>query len=351
MMSFRSLTAGVAIASAAILMSLAAYAVDILGAGSTFVYPILSKWADAYKDATNIGVNYQSVGSGKGITGIKSKTVDFGASDAPLPPSELDKFGMLQFPLVIGGDVPVVNVEGVQAGQLKLTGAILADIYLGNITKWNEKVITDLNPGITLPDQAIVVVQRLDGSGTTYIWAHYLSKMSHEWKEKVGVGTFVEWPTGIGGKGNDGVAALTGRVPGAIGYVEYAYAKHNKMAFVQLKNQAGNFVEPNKETFQAAAANAEWDKANAFDLMLTDQPGANSWPITGSTWAIMYKQPDNPEASKMSLSFFDWVFKNGDKMADELDYVAMPDNVKDLIEATWKNIKGSDGKPVWAPSN
>ena len=338
------------VAAGVAMLAVSAQAADISGAGSTFVYPILSKWADAYKTKTSIGINYQSIGSGGGIQQIKSKTVDFGASDAPLAPEDLSKSGLLQFPVVIGGDVPVVNIPGIGPGQLKLTGPILADIFLGKITKWNDKAITEINSGLSLPSQAIAVVHRSDGSGTTYIWVHYLAKMSQEWKDKVGVNTAVEWPTGLGGKGNEGVAALTSRTPGAIGYVEYAYAKQNKMAFVQVKNQAGNFVAPNKETFQAAAANADWTKSKDFDLMLTDQPGAQSWPVTGSTWVIMYKQPSNPEASKTALTFFDWAFKNGDAMADELDYVAMPANVKTLIENAWKDIKGGDGAALWSAS-
>jgi len=266
-----------------------AAALDISGAGSTFVYPILAKWADAYKTKAGVAVNYQSIGSGGGIKQIQSRTVDFGASDAPLPPAELDKFGLLQFPIVIGGDVPVVNLPGIAPGALKLTGPVLADIYLGKITNWNDKAIADLNAGLKLPDQAIAVVHRSDGSGTTYIWVDYLAKVSAEWKEKVGVSTAVDWPAGLGGKGNEGVAALTLRMSGAIGYVEYAYAKQNKMTYVQVRNKDGNFVEPNEKTFQAAAANADWAKAPAFFLMLTEQPGAESWRITGSTFILMYK--------------------------------------------------------------
>jgi phosphate transport system substrate-binding protein len=325
-------------------------AVDIAGAGSTFVYPILAKWADAYKTKSGIAVNYQSIGSGGGIKQIQSKTVDFGASDAPLPPDELDKFGLLQFPLVIGGDVPVVNLPGIEAGKLRLTGPLLADIYLGKITKWSDKAITDLNPGMKLPDQAIAVVHRSDGSGTTYIWVDYLAKISPEWKQKVGVNTSVQWPTGLGGKGNEGVAALTGRTPGAIGYVEYAYAKQNKMIYARVQNKDGAFVEPNKSSFQAAAANADWAKAPAFFLMLTDQPGKESWPITGSVFILMYKAQDKPESAKTALQFFDWVYNNGDKMAEELDYVPMPGSVVKLVEATWSQIKGTDDKPLWTAS-
>jgi len=327
-----------------------AAALDIAGAGSTFVYPILAKWADAYKTKAGVAVNYQSIGSGGGIKQIQSKTVDFGASDAPLPPEELDKFGLLQFPIVIGGDVPVVNVPGIGPGQLKLTGPVLADIYLGKITNWNDKAIADLNPGLKLPDQAIAVVHRSDGSGTTYIWVDYLAKVSPEWKEKVGVNTSVQWPAGLGGKGNEGVAALTSRTPGAIGYVEYAYAKQNKMAYVQVRNKDGNFVEPNEKTFQAAAASADWAKAPAFFLMLTEQPGAQSWPVTGSTFILMYKAQDKPDSGKTALQFFDWSYTSGQQLAEGLDYVPIPDNVVKLIEGTWSQIKGADSKPLWTAS-
>ena len=325
-----------------------AEAADISGAGSTFVYPVLAKWAEAYKAGRGVAVNYQSIGSGGGIKQIESKTVDFGASDAPLLPAELDKFGLLQFPIVIGGDVPVVNLPGIEPGKLKLTGPMLADIYLGKITKWNDKAIGDLNPGISLPDQAIAVVHRSDGSGTTYIWVDYLSKVSAEFKDKVGVATSVEWPTGLGGKGNEGVAALVERSVGAIGYIEYAYAVQNKMTFVQVKNQAGAFVSPNRASFQTAAANADWSSAPAFNLMLTEQPGSGSWPITGSTFILMYKSQEKPEDGKTALQFFDWALTNGQQLAEDLDYVPMPANVVRLIEATWKQIKGANGASVWA---
>lgn len=330
------------------LFSVSATAADISGAGSTFVYPILSKWADAYKTGRGIAVNYQSIGSGGGIKQIESKTVDFGASDAPLPPAELDKFGLLQFPLVIGGDVPVVNLPGIEPGKLKLTGPLLADIYLGKIAKWNDKAIAIINPDLKLPDQAIAVVHRSDGSGTTYIWVDYLSKVSPEWKEKVGVNTSVEWPVGLGGKGNEGVAALVTRTPGAIGYVEYAYATQNKMIYAQVQNKEGLFVLPKKTAFQAAAANADWSAAPAFFLMLTDQPGNASWPITGSVFILMYKVQDKPENGKTALQFFDWVYTNGQQLAESLDYVPMPANVVKLVEATWTQMKGSDSAALWA---
>ena len=325
-------------------------AVDLAGAGSTFVYPILAKWADAYQKKNGVAVNYQSIGSGGGIKQIQSKTVDFGASDAPLTPEVLDKFGLLQFPLVIGGDVPVVNLPGVKPGTLRLTGLVLADIYLGKIAKWSDKAIADLNPDVKLPDQAIVVVHRSDGSGTTYIWVDYLAKVSPEWKQKVGVSTSVPWPTGLGAKGNEGVAAVTSRTPGAVGYVEYAYAKQNKMVYTQVENRDGAFVEPDKSSFQAAAANADWAKAPGFFLMLTDQSGKESWPVTGSVFILMYKDQDDPEKGKTALQFFDWVYKNGDKMAEELDYVPMPNTVAKLVEATWSQIKGTDKQPLWTAS-
>jgi phosphate transport system substrate-binding protein len=320
---------------------------NISGAGSTFVYPVLSKWADAYRTGRGVAVNYQSIGSGGGIKQIENKTVDFGASDAPLPPAELDKFGLLQFPLVIGGDVPVVNLPGIEPGKLKLTGPILADIYLGKITKWSDKAIVAINPDLKLSDQAIAVVHRSDGSGTTYIWVDYLSKLSPEWKEKVGVNTSVEWPAGLGGKGNEGVAALVTRTSGAIGYVEYAYATQNQMTYTQVQNKEGVFVLPKKAAFQAAAAYADWAAAPAFFLMLTDQPGNLSWPITGSVFILMYKVQNKPENGKTALQFFDWVYSDGKLLAEGLDYVPMPANVVKLVESTWTQIKGADNQPVW----
>lgn len=326
----------------------AAQAAEITGAGATFPYPIYAKWAEAYKAKTGVAMNYQSIGSGGGIKQIKSKTVDFGASDMPLKPQDLDAAGLLQFPMVMGGVVPVINVKGVEPGQLKLTGSVLADIFMGKIKKWNDPAISKLNGGVSLPDQAIAVVHRSDGSGTTFIFANYLSKVSSEWKDKVGVNTSLEWPTGLGGKGNEGVAALTARTSGAIGYVEYAYALKTKMTYTQLSNQAGKFVKPNSETFQSAAANADWAAAPGYYLLLTDQPGDMSWPITGATFILMYKHQDKPENAKNVLNFFAWSYQNGDKMAEELDYVPMPDKVVGLVEQTWKSqIKGPDGKMVW----
>jgi len=324
-----------------------AVASDLNGAGATFPYPIYAKWADAYKRQTGIGLNYQSIGSGGGIKQIKAKTVDFGASDKPLPSSELDESGLIQWPMVMGGVVPVVNVEGISAGQLKLDGATLADIYLGKITKWNDAAIQKLNPGVSLPGRAISVVHRADGSGTTFIFTHYLSQVSGEWRDQIGENTSVEWPTGVGGKGNEGVAAYTGRINGAIGYVEYAYALQNKMAYVQLKNAAGNYVTPSSGSFQAAAANADWAHTPGFSVLLTDQPGADSWPITGATFILFYKDQANADTAASVLKFFDWAYANGDSMANELDYVPMPDAVVKLVEDVWKSSVRSDGKPVW----
>jgi phosphate transport system substrate-binding protein len=332
----------------AALCSLSARAADITGAGSTFVYPILSKWADAYRTARRVAVNYQPIGSGGGIKQIESKAVDFGASDAPLPPAELDKFGLLQFPLVIGGDVPVANLLGIEPGKLKLTGQVLADIYLGKITRWNDKAIAAINPDLNVPDQAITVVHRLDGSGTTYIWADYLAKVSPESKEKIGVNTIVDWPVGLSGKGNEGVAELVKRTAGAIGYVEYAYAIENKLAYTQVQNKNGTFVLPKKDTFQAAGSNANWSEAPSFFVMLTDQPGDQSWPITGSVFILMQKMQTKPEYGKAALQFFDWIYTNGQKLAEGLDYVPIPEKVVRLVEATWTQIKGADNAQLWA---
>ncbi len=293
-------------------------------------------------------MNYQSIGSGGGIKQIQSKTVDFGASDMPLKPDELEKSGLMQFPMIMGGEVAVINVQGIETGKLKLDGKTLADIYLGKITKWNDPALAKLNPGIALPNQAMAVVHRSDGSGTTFIFTNYLSKVSPEWKEKVGENTAVEWPTGLGGKGNEGVAALVSRTDGAIGYVEYAYAKQNKMNYSLLANKEGVYNQPDAKAFQAAAANADWKAAPGYYLLLTDQPGKESWPITGASFILMHKKPKNPENSKQVLAFFDWSYKNGQKLADELDYVSMPDPVVKLVEETWKTqLMGADGKPVW----
>ena len=322
-----------------------AQAQDVTGAGASFPAPVYAKWADAYHKANGARINYQSVGSGAGIRQIKAKTVDFGASDAPLKDDELAKDGLLQFPTVIGGVVPVVNIKGVTPGQLKLTGAVLGDIYLGKISKWNDAAITALNPGVALPDAAIAPVRRADGSGTSFLFTNYLSKVNAEWKSKVGEGTAVNWPTGTGGKGNEGVSAFVMRLPNSIGYVEYAYAKQNKMAYVQLKNQAGNYVSPSDDAFKAAAAGAEWNKS--FYQVLTEQAGKDSWPITGATFILMHKVQDKPAAAVASLKFFDWAYSQGDKMADDLDYVPLPASVKDLIRKQWADqIKDAGGKAI-----
>ncbi len=322
-----------------------AQAQDITGAGATFPNPIYSKWADAYNKATGARLNYQSIGSGGGIKQIKSKTVDFGASDMPLKDDELAKDGMVQFPTVIGGVVPVVNIQGIAPGQIKMTGQVLGDIYLGKITKWNDPALTALNPAAKLPDAAISPVRRADGSGTTFLFTNYLSKVNAEWKDKVGEGTAVNWPTGAGGKGNEGVSAFVQRLPNSIGYVEYAYAKQNKMSHVLLKNKDGNFAAPDEDNFKAAAAGAQWDKT--FYQVLTEQPGKDTWPISGATFILMYKTQDKPQSGANALKFFDWAYANGDKMASDLDYVPMPDSVKAMVRKQWADsIKDASGKVI-----
>ena len=334
------------VAAAMSVLAFSAHAADeVTGAGASFPAPIYSKWAEAYNKATGNKINYQSVGSGAGIKQINAKTVDFGASDMPLKDDELKTSGLMQFPTVIGGVVPVINVTGVKPGQLKLTGAVLADIYLGKVTKWNDPAITALNPGVALPDTTISTVHRADGSGTSFIFTNYLSKVNAEWKAKVGEGTAVNWPSnGVGGKGNEGVSQYVQRLPNSIGYVEYAYAKQNKMDYVQLKNQAGSFVEPDDSTFKSAAAGADWSKS--FYQVLTEQPGKDSWPITGATFILMHVAQDKPGQATASLKFFDWAYANGDKMAADLDYVSLPDSLKALIHKQWANIKDTSGKPV-----
>jgi len=322
-------------------------AADIAGAGATFPYPIYAKWAEAYKAKTGTSMNYQSIGSGGGIKQITARTVDFGASDMPLKPEDLAKSGLVQFPMVMGGVVMVVNLPGIKPGQLKLDGEILAGMYLGKIKKWNDPAIVKLNPGVTLTDKAIATVHRSDGSGTNFIFTHYLSSINAEFKSKIGENTSVEFPSGLGGKGNEGVAALASRTDGAIGYVEYAYALQNKMTHTQLLNHDGAFVEPTSATFQAAAANADWAKAPGFNLLLTDQPGKDSWPITGATFILMHKQQAKPASAREVLNFFDWAYRNGGKMAEELHYVPMPAAVVGMVEQSWKEIAGTDGKPVW----
>jgi phosphate transport system substrate-binding protein len=337
-----------ALVGAVALAGTAAVAAEIAGAGATFPYPIYAKWAEAYKAKTGLSMNYQSIGSGGGIKQIQAKTVDFGASDMPLKPEDLEKSGLVQFPAIMGGVVPVVNVKGVEAGKMKLDGPTVAKIYLGEIKKWDDPGIAKLNPGLKLPSQAIAPVYRSDGSGTNFLFTDYLSKVSPEFKAKIGSNTSVEWPTGIGGKGNEGVAAISSRTDGAIGYVEYAYAKQNKMSYAMLQNQAGAFVSPESAAFQAAAANADWAKAPGFALVLTNQAGDKSWPITGASFILVHKVAEKPENMKQVLDFFAWSYKNGGKMAEELDYVPMPQNVVNLVEETWKQqIKGPNGQPVW----
>ncbi len=334
----------VALAAATGLSVSVSFAQDVTGAGATFPAPIYAKWADAYNKATGARINYQSVGSGAGIKQIKAKTVDFGASDMPLKDEELAKEGLLQFPVVIGGVVPVVNIKGIQPGQIKLTGAVLGDIYLGKIAKWNDQQIASLNPGVALPDAQISVVRRADGSGTTFVFTNYLSKVSAEWKAKVGEGTAVNWPVGAGGKGNEGVAAFVQRLPNSIGYVEYAYVKQNKMNYVLMKNRDGNYVSPSDTAFKAAAAGAEWNKT--FYQITTEQPGKDAWPLTNPTYVLMHKEQAKPASAAAALKFFDWAYVNGDKMADELDYVPLPDAVKGLVRQHWGQIKSADGKAV-----
>jgi len=321
-----------------------AAAQDVTGAGASFPAPLYSKWAADYNKATGVKINYQSVGSGAGIRQIDAKTVDFGASDMPLKDEDLAKKGQLQFPTVIGGVVPVVNIQGIAPGQLKLNGKVLGDIYLGKVAKWNDAAIKALNPSLNLPDAAIAPVRRADGSGTTFIFTNYLSKVNTEWKDKVGEGTAVNWPTGAGGKGNEGVAAFVGRLPNSIGYVEYAYVKQNKMTYALMQNKAGNFVSPDDTAFKAAAAGADW--AKSFYQILTEQPGKDSWPMTGATFILMHKVQDKPVQAAATLKFFSWAYKNGDKTADEMDYVPMPASVKTAIEKSWNDIKDASGKPV-----
>jgi phosphate transport system substrate-binding protein len=322
-----------------------AVAQDVTGAGATFPAPLYSRWAADYNKATGNRINYQSVGSGAGIRQIRGKTVDFGASDAPLTDAELAKDGLMQFPTAIGGVVPVINVPGIETRQMRLTGQVLGDIYLGKITKWNDPAIAALNPGLKLPDAQIAVVRRADGSGTTFIFTNYLSKVNAEWKAKVGEGTAVNWPTGAGGKGNEGVSAFVQRLPNSIGYVEYAYAKQNKMPYALMQNASGNFVAPEDTSFKAAAAGADWSKS--FYQILTNQAGKDSWPITGATFIMMHTKQDKPQQANASLRFFDWAYKNGDKVAEELDYVPMPDSVKSAVRKEWARITDASGKPVF----
>ncbi|MGE5168935.1 MAG: phosphate ABC transporter substrate-binding protein PstS [Rudaea sp.] len=337
------------VTTASLVTAVGVQAANVTGAGATFPYPIYAKWAEAYKAKTGTGMNYQSIGSGGGIAQIKAKTVDFGASDMPLKPEELQAAGLMQFPAIVGGVVPVMNLEGIAPGGIKLTGAVLAEIYLGKIRKWNEKPIADLNAGVKLPDAPIAVVHRSDGSGTTFIWTDYLSKTSPEWKSKVGSSTAVAWPEGVGGKGNEGVAAYVQRIKGSIGYVEYAYARRNNMTYALVRNKDGEYPQPNNATFQAAAGNADWKNAPMFYQILTDQPGKSAWPISGASFILMHTKQEKPQNAAEVLKFFAWSFENGQKMAEELDYVPLPGNVVKLIEGAWTaQIKDAGGKPVWA---
>lgn len=324
-----------------------ANAAAISGAGATFPYPIYAKWADAYKKETGIGLNYQSIGSGGGIKQIKAKTVTFGASDAPLSGDDLSEIGLVQFPMVMGGIVPVVNVEGVKPGELVLDGTTLADIFMGKITKWNDAAIKALNPSAKLPDSAIAVVHRSDGSGTTFNFTYYLSDVSSAWKENVGNAKAVEWPVGIGAKGNEGVANNVGNTKNSIGYVEYAYALQNHLTYTKMKNKDGKVVAPTADAFAAAAANADWASKPGYGVILGNQPGAQSWPMTAATWILVYGDPKDPAATAQALKFFDWSYKNGAKMAAELDYVAMPMSVVKQVEQTWANKVQANGKPVY----
>src|SRR5262245_4440868 len=320
---------------------------DVRGAGSTFVYPVLAKWAEAYKAKAGTRIDYQAVGSGVGIRQIKSRTVDFGASDAPLRPEELAAAGLVQFPIVVGGVVPVVNLEGIGPGQLRLTGAVLADIYLGKIVKWNARAIRDLNPGLALPDQAIIPIHRVDGSGTTFVFSDYLTRISNEWRNKIGVGMAVEFLTGSGAKGNEGVAGLMTWTKGAIGYVEHAHAVRSKLAYVSLKNRDGEFVRPSRQSFQSAAANAKWAGAPAFYASLADQVGSQAWPITGATSVLIYKQQQKRPTAIEMLKFFDWSLHAGAQLADELEYVALPRDAVQLIQSAWNEVKDARGQPAW----
>jgi phosphate transport system substrate-binding protein len=348
-MRFMSYAAAATLAAA--LSITMAQAADISGAGATFPYPIYAKWADAYKKETGNGLNYQSIGSGGGIKQIQAKTVTFGATDKPLDEKALNESSLIQFPMVMGGIVPVVNLDGIKPGELVLDGPTLAKIFMGEITKWDDPAIKKLNEKVKLPSMAIAVVHRSDGSGTTFNFTNYLAKVSPDWKSKVGSDAAVEWPVGIGAKGNEGVANNVAQTKGAIGYVEYAYAKQNKLTFADMINQDGKTVAPEMKSFQAAAASADWKSVPGFAVILTDQPGADSWPITAATFILMHTDSADPAASAEALKFFEWAYKNGDKMAEELDYIPMPDSVVALAEAEWAKIKDSSGKPVFTAMN
>lgn len=327
--------------------TLPAASVTINGAGASFPFPVYAQWAYKYGKVQGARVNYQSIGSGGGIRQIKAKTVDFGASDAPLKPEELDRSGLIQFPMIMGGVVPVVNIKGLNPGEISLTPELLAGIFLGDISKWNDPAVVSANPGLKLPAQTITVVHRSDGSGTTWIFTNYLDKISSSWREKVGTAKAVNWPAGVGGKGNEGVAAYVKQVPGAIGYVEYAYALQNKLSHVKLRNLEGRFVSPSAKTFQAAAANADWEGSKGYYVVLTNQPGEESWPITGASFILLQKNMSDAERARTLLAFFDWCYSHGSKIASDLHYVPMPENVVDLVRKTWAGSLTSKGSKVW----
>ncbi len=342
--AIRVLVAGTVSAAALSGTFSGAWAQEATGAGASFPAPLYAKWASDYHKATGVKLNYQSVGSGAGLRQIEAKTVDFGASDAPLSDEDLAKKGLVQFPTVVGGVVPVVNIKGIASGQIRLSGQVLGDIYLGKITHWSDAALKALNPGVPLPDAAIAPVRRADGSGTSFIFTNYLSKVNAEWKAKVGEGTAVNWPTGAGGKGNEGVAAFVARLPNSIGYVEYAYVKQNKMTYVQLQNSEGAFVAPDDTAFKAAAASADWSKS--FHQILTNQPGKQSWPLTGATFILMHKVQAKPAQAATALKFFEWAYQSGDKTAADLDYVPMPDSIKGVIQKSWAGIQDTSGKAI-----
>ena len=345
-MRMKHLFVSVAIAATSIVAS--AQAANITGAGATFPYPVYAKWAELYQKASGVGLNYQSVGSGAGIKQIKARTVNFGASDMPLQAAELNAAGLFQFPAIMGGVVPIINLPGVAPGQVRLSGAVLADIYLGKITKWNAPQIAALNPGVKLPADDITVVRRADSSGTSFLFTDYLAQVSPEWKSKIGAGTAVKWAVGVGGKGNEGVAANVQRIKGSIGYVEWAYAKKNRMQHTQLQNKDGVFLQPSDDAFKAAASGANWAGTPGFAVVLTNQAGKASWPITGASYILMHKTQPNAATAKEVLKFFDWAYKNGGAAAAELDYVPMPDSVTKLVQDAWRaNLKDAAGKAVW----
>ncbi|MFO1185943.1 MAG: phosphate ABC transporter substrate-binding protein PstS [Bauldia sp.] len=341
---------GTLVATGLMAVAASAQAADISGAGATFPYPVYSKWADAYQKETGNRLNYQSIGSGGGIQQVNARTVTFGATDMPLSAADLEKNRLAQFPTVIGGDVPIVNLEGIASGQLVLDGPTLAAIYLGKVKNWNDAAIAKLNPNVKLPNQAIAVVERSDGSGTTFIWTDYLSKVSPDWKKNVGAATAVEWPVGIGAKGNEGVAATVAQTKGSIGYTEYAYALQNKLTTVNMINAEGKAVAPSAAAFAAAAAKADWAAAPGFNLILTNQPGGETWPISGATFILIPKQPTDPAAAAEALKFFDWAYRNGNQMAADLAYVPLPASVIALIRQSWSSVVGKDGKPVFLPA-